>query len=145
VHPPNESHQDQEDEDVVIITTLLAQDLLEYESFLQFLFTITKGNIPGFDVKPCFDDMFQSTMQNLASKLCLDTDEPLCPDPTTALTTPAGSVDFTSLQNAVDHLASNSSTKKPGWDQLSTNKKQMILHLCSTDESTPAIHPPHDF
>ena len=142
VHPPTED--DAGDGGFVILDTLPAHDIAEYESLLQFLFALTKGNIPGSELEPRQDDMFQSTLHDLA-KLRLDTEEPLRPNPQATSITPAGAVDFTGLQNAVDRLASTSSTKKPGWDRLSTNKKQMILNLCSTDESNPALHPTHDF
>ena len=109
------------------------------------MFAITHNQIPGSKVEPRLNPIFLTKLEDLTT-IRLVTTNPLCPTNQTApSTTPAGAVDFTGLQNAVDRLASTSSNKKPGWDRLPTNKKQMILHLCSRDEVNPALHPSPDF
>jgi hypothetical protein len=142
IDPPNETDTEESPTPIFALPT---HDIEEYKTLLQFLFATTHNQIPGSEVEPRLDPIFLTKLEDLTT-IRLVTTNPLCPTNQTApSTTPAGAVDFTGLQNAVDRLASTSSNKKPGWDRLPTNKKQMILHLSSRDEVNPALHPSPDF
>ena len=102
---------------------------------------ITKSPVPKSS-----PDLTLSSSPSSKTSQPFNTKNPLRPTKEIAPSkTPGGAVDFTGLQNAVDQLASTSSNKKPGWDRLPANKKQMILHLSSRDEVNPALHPSPDF
>jgi hypothetical protein len=81
------------------------------------------------------------------TRLRLDLTDPVNPgtagDLPSRITNPA-SIDFSGLQSSLDKLASSSSSKKPGFDRLSPQKRNMLLLLSSTGMISAAVHITND-
>ncbi len=127
-------------------TNLSAHELATYTYTLQYAFCFAHGSLNGASIEPCTSGPHHRRLKELTC-LRLNLTDPLNPgttgDKPSQITNPA-SIDFSNLQTSLDRLASTSSSKKPGFDRLSPQKKSMLLLLSSTDMISPAVHITND-
>jgi hypothetical protein len=126
---------------------LSAHELATYTYTLQYAFCLAHGYLEGASVEPCTSGPHDRRLKEL-TRLRLDLTDPLNPgtpagDQPAKITNPA-SIDFTGLQSSLDRLATSSSSKKPGFDRLSPQKRNMLLLLSSSDMISPALHITND-
>ena len=145
----NNNHKDDSSTESVSsneLTPLSSHELATYTYTLQYAFCLAHGYLEGAPVEPCTSGPHDRRLKEL-TRLRLDLTDPLNPgtagDPPSRITNPA-SLDFTGLQTSLDRLATSSSSKKPGYDRLSPQKRNMLLLLSSTDMISPALHITND-
>ena len=123
-------------------TNLSVHELATYTYTLQHAFCLAHGFLEGASIEPCTSGPHDRRLKEL-TRLRLNLTDPLNPgtarDGPNQITNPA-SIDFSNLQSSLDRLATTSSSKKPGFDRLSPQKKNMLLLLSSTDMISPAAH-----
>jgi hypothetical protein len=127
-------------------TNPTAHELATYTHTLQYAFCLARGYLEGASIEPCTSGPHDRRLKEM-TRLRLDLTDPLNPGTSgnlpSRITNPA-SVDFSGLQSSLDKLASSSSSKKPGFDRLSPQKRNMLLLLSSTDMVSPAVHITND-
>jgi hypothetical protein len=127
-------------------TSPTAHELATYTYTLQYAFCLARGYLEGASIEPCTSGPHHRCLKEMA-RLRLDLTGPLNPgtagDLPSRITSPA-SIDFSGLQSSLDKLASSSSSKKPGFNHLSPQKRNMLLLLSSTGTVSAAVHITND-
>ena len=129
-----------------VSTNLSAHELATYTHTLLYAFCLAHGYLDGASAEPCTSGPHDRRLKEL-TRLRLDLTDPLNPgtsgDQPARITNPA-SINFTGLQSSLDWLVTSSSSKKPGYDRLSPQKRNMLLLLSSSSMISPALHITND-